>query len=121
MPTSAPHPCTSPGCPTLVPRGQGRCDVHLKKVATDRRNTQGNPYNNTRWRALRKEQLQKEPLCAECARAGKVVAASHCDHVEPHKGDQVKFWAGPFQSLCAPCHSSKTSAEDGGFGNTVIR
>lgn len=28
-----------------------------------------------------------------------------CDHIEPHRGDEAKFWAGPFQTLCAPCHN----------------
>ena len=36
---------------------------------------------------------------------GRVTAASVADHVEPHRGDPVKF-EGPLQSLCASCHSS---------------
>jgi hypothetical protein len=30
--------------------------------------------------------------------------ATVCDHVTPHRGDVAKFWSGPFQSLCQPCH-----------------
>nr|WP_310012296.1 hypothetical protein [Brucella pseudogrignonensis] len=29
-----------------------------------------------------------------------------CDHVEPHRGNEAAFWAGPFQTLCAHCHNS---------------
>ena len=35
---------------------------------------------------------------------GRVVAATICDHITPHKGDVAAFYAGPFQSLCKPCH-----------------
>jgi hypothetical protein len=35
---------------------------------------------------------------------GKVTPATVADHIEPHRGDPVKF-AGPIQSLCLPCHS----------------
>jgi len=30
-----------------------------------------------------------------------------CDHVDghPHNETEAKFWLGPFQSLCASCHS----------------
>lgn len=60
-------------------------------------------YNNKRWRRLREQQLRREPCCRMCAQMGKDEPATVCDHVEPHKGDPVKFWQGPFQSLCARC------------------
>ena len=50
-----------------------------------------------------------------------IVAASVCDHVHPHRGDEVKFWAGPFQSLCKPCHDSdKQRQENGGPARVAI-
>lgn len=71
------------------------------------------PYNTARWQRLRKEQLRKEPLCAMCL--PRCVAATICDHVQPHKGDLNKFWTGPFQSLCKPHHDSdKQRIEKGG-------
>jgi 5-methylcytosine-specific restriction protein A len=39
-----------------------------------------------------------------CLERGVVTPATICDHVEPHRGDVNKFWLGPFQSLCKPCH-----------------
>jgi 5-methylcytosine-specific restriction protein A len=69
-------------------------------------------YNTTRWRAIRKGQLQREPLCAMCQKAGRIKLATVCDHIDPHKGDQAKFYAGPFQSLCQSCHSSDKQRQE---------
>ena len=75
---------------------------------------QGRPlaelYTHSRWRTLRKRQLTREPLCRFCEREGKVRLATIVDHVEPHCGDLVKFWAGPFQSLCKLHHDSDKQA-----------
>ncbi|MCJ2010442.1 ATP-binding protein [Methylobacterium sp. J-092] len=43
--------------------------------------------------------------------------ASVCDHIEPHRGDVDRFWAGPFQSVCATCHNrhkQRQERQDGG-------
>lgn len=71
-------------------------------------------YANRRWRALRARHLAKEPLCRYCKRLGFVTAADVVDHIEPHKGDMVKFWNGPFQSLCHTHHSSTKAREENG-------
>lgn len=69
-------------------------------------------YKTARWQRLRVGQLTAEPLCRRCIAQGMVEPATVCDHVEPHKGDEAKFWSGPFQSLCASCHNSaKQKAE----------
>lgn len=47
--------------------------------------------------------------------------ATVCDHVDPHRGDEVKFFSGPFQSLCADCHDTdKQRIERGGKARPVI-
>jgi hypothetical protein len=61
---------------------------------------------------MRKAQLAKEPLCRYCQQMGRVTAATVCDHITPHRGDVALFYAGPFQSLCATCHSSAKQAEE---------
>ena len=72
-------------------------------------------YDSSRWKAIRKHQLDIEPLCRFCAKHGHVTEARVCDHVEPHNGDPEKFYAGPFQSLCKTCHDSdKQRMEKGG-------
>lgn len=67
------------------------------------------------WRRRRAEQLAEHPLCAWCMKIGRVTPASVADHIEPHRGDPVKF-AGPLQSLCATCHSAhKQLLETSGY------
>jgi 5-methylcytosine-specific restriction protein A len=72
-------------------------------------------YKTARWQSIRKQQLTREPLCRFCQGDGRITAATVCDHIEPHRGDLAKFVAGPFQSLCATCHSGeKRSSEEHG-------
>lgn len=61
-------------------------------------------YNTTRWRAKAADQLRREPLCRMCQREQITRAASICDHVTPHRGDERLFWEGETQSLCKPHH-----------------
>ena len=77
-------------------------------------------YRTARWQRIRAEQIRDEPLCAMCARQGRVTAATVCDHVERHNGDPVKFWSGPFQSLCKPHHDrDKQQVEHRGYSSEV--
>ncbi|MBD3845953.1 HNH endonuclease [Bosea sp. SSUT16] len=69
-------------------------------------------YWTARWRAIAKDQLATEPLCAICLTEGRVTRATICDHVEPHRGDVFAFWNNPRQSLCVTCHSSVKQAEE---------
>jgi hypothetical protein len=53
---------------------------------------------------------------ASCLERGIVTPATICDHVEPHKGDVIKFWTGELQSLCLDCHLvTKRQIEEHGF------
>ncbi len=62
-------------------------------------------YKTARWQRIRTRQLQAAPLCQFCSERNRIEAATVCDHVEPHRGDETKFWSGPWASLCASCHS----------------
>lgn len=79
-----------------------------RRAATETRRL----YSTARWRAVRDDQLKGEPLCRMCLEVGIRTLANTCDHVEPHRGDVDKFWGGPFQSLCGPCHNSAKQAEE---------
>jgi len=95
--------------------GGSHCDMHRPKEPP--RKTAAQRGYGSRWQKARVGWLRSHPLCAECQRLGKLVAASDVDHITPHKGDMAIFWdAGNWQSLCRSCHSSKTVREDGGFG-----
>jgi 5-methylcytosine-specific restriction endonuclease McrA len=64
-------------------------------------------YGTKAWYRLRYHQLQKQPLCQFCAEQRRVAAATIVDHIEPHRGDEVKFHDPQnLQSLCKPCHDS---------------
>lgn len=62
-----------------------------------------------KWQQFRAGHLKQHPLCVHCEREGRLVLATDLDHVVPHRGDPDKFWSGPFQGLCASCHSKKTA------------
>jgi len=72
-------------------------------------------YRTARWEALRELHLAASPLCGYCLARDIVTEATVCDHIEPHRGDVDKFWAGPFQSLCATCHSDDKQREELGL------
>jgi len=71
-------------------------------------------YSLARWRRRREQQLSSEPLCRFCEARGLVVPATVADHVEPHRGDPVKFWQGLLQSLCKACHDRDKQREENG-------
>jgi 5-methylcytosine-specific restriction enzyme A len=107
MPTRPRRPCGRAMCSELVDRGY--CARHQPAPAP--RPYKGNPYATRAWRELRAAKLTAEPLCRVCGEPATVV-----DHVVPlRKGEPVT--RGPFQSLCARHHNSKTAREDGGYGN----
>jgi 5-methylcytosine-specific restriction endonuclease McrA len=64
-------------------------------------------YQLERWRRLRRAQLRREPLCAQCLSRDVVTAAEVADHVVHHAGDWNAFLTGKLQSLCAACHAEK--------------
>ena len=86
-------------------------------------------YNDRRWKhpkhGVRARQLAAHPLCAMCEEAGRITAATICDHIDPEtKNSEVTFFSGPFQSLCDEepwrCHSSlKQQIEKRGHLNEV--
>ena len=73
-----------------------------------------NWYADRRWRAKREAQLARHPLCVYCEERGRITPATVADHIEPHRGDRMKFWRGALQSLCASCHSSTKQREEAG-------
>src|SRR6478736_848554 len=43
------------------------------------------------WKSIRRHRLAEEPRCRQCAIEGRIVAASHVDHIEPHLGQWLLF------------------------------
>jgi hypothetical protein len=69
-------------------------------------------YKTARWRAIRQQQLRAHPLCKRHLDRARVVKATVVHHVDRHNGDPIKFFAGPFESLCAHCHDSDAQGEE---------
>ena len=64
---------------------------------------------DAKWREARKLFLQRNPLCQNCLKNGKVTPATVVDHIVPHRGDPILFWDQEnWQALCKSCHDSKT-------------
>ena len=107
MPYAALKPCSYPGCSNLVK--SGRCDQHPYPDAHEADSQR--LYNTRRWKRRRDAQLTKEPWCVDCLKAGIYSPATIADHIEPHRGDPVKFFTGKLQSLCKIDHDRKTAKE----------
>lgn len=52
-------------------------------------------------------------LCQPCLRKGRVTPATECDHVVP-KAKGGKDEMGNVEAICSPCHTAKTTIENGG-------
>lgn len=123
MPQRPQRPCRHKGCRNLHRNANGYCDQHRADANRARRGSAGKFsawYTTAKWRSLRAKQLRMQPLCEFCLKDGKVTAATICDHVEPHRGDESKFWSGPFQSLCQTCHSSTKQRIERGSQPRVV-
>lgn len=74
-------------------------------------------YRTARWRRIRARQLEARPLCLSCQARGRVVPATVCNHTDKaSKATEEGFFAGPFSSLCAPCHDGgEQKAESAGY------
>jgi 5-methylcytosine-specific restriction protein A len=59
-------------------------------------------YKSPTWKAIKRHRLAEEPNCRCCAQEGRVVPATHVDHVEPHLGRWSLFFKYEnTQSLCS--------------------
>jgi len=122
VPKRPPRACATPGCPDLALDGP-RCDTHgraLKAEIDSMRPSAARRGYDATWRKIRAAHLRRNPLCVECLREGRSVAATDVDHVVAlarggtHDGKNL-------QSLCHAHHSSKTAREDGRFGRRNVR
>lgn len=60
---------------------------------------------------MRRQVLQKEPLCRTCRARGIVRVATECDHIVP-LWDGGEDTVANRQPLCDDCHREKTNAEN---------
>lgn len=73
-------------------------------------------YNLARWKhpqyGVRARQLAEHPICQRCEARDEIVPATEVHHNPPHRGDEQRFWHGPFESLCKPCHDIDARQEE---------
>ena len=64
-------------------------------------------YHTYRWTRLSRAFRQSHPLCAECARHGRLKAAEVVDHITPFPVCRDFFDESNLQSLCSDCNIAK--------------
>ena len=110
MPRTPKRPCRYPGCPNLCDSGV-YCRKHSEYSADRMRGSAAERGYDGKWRAARDRYLRRNPLCAECLKAGIITPATVVDHVVPHRGDKQLFWDEKnWQPLCKNCHDRKTGS-----------
>jgi 5-methylcytosine-specific restriction protein A len=78
-----------------------RSTAEVKQAAEANRGSARERGYGARWDRASAGFKLKHPLCAGCEAIGRVVPTVVTDHVEPHKGDQSKFWnARAWQPAC---------------------
>lgn len=129
MPKLPSKPCRAPGCREVASGGGAYCEKHghlvlqrergRKAAASRRRDPVAHRlYGTAAWIQGRAAYLREHPLCLDCLARGALTPATDVDHVVPHRGDRALFYDQTnWRGLCQRCHSKKTAAQDGGFGN----
>lgn len=78
------------------------------------------PYSTATWRNLRAAKLAADPMCEVCRTRGRLIPASHVDHVQAIAAGGPPFPAlDRLMAMCASCHSIKTDALDRAGGKGV--
>src|SRR5262245_31503499 len=106
MPTSPLTPCAMPGCPARV--DTRFCRRHAVVREHQRRNFDVRRwYRTARWRRLRQQVLDRNPLCVHCITP---TVASEIDHIRKHEGNEMLFFdPANLQGLCPYHHGVKTA------------
>jgi 5-methylcytosine-specific restriction protein A len=114
MPRKPLLPCRHPGCSNLS--DERYCPAHrtapVRNTEADRyynkyrRNKDSQSfYDSEAWRALRKQQLAKQPLCEICLAEGRFNKATLVHHKNPIRDSSDRLNPNTLQSLCWSCHS----------------
>ncbi len=82
-----------------------------QKVTQGGRHQDNSFYQSAAWRKLSKAFKAAHPLCAECERQGRVMAADVADHIIPISQGADPLDAENLQALCHPHHNQKSGTE----------
>lgn len=91
-------PCSTPGCPELVPRGH--CPTHAPKpwAGSTRRKRLPPDWARRKATVLRRDRHTCQPCGAP---------ATQVDHIRPGDNNSLNN----LQAICDACHRAKSSAE----------
>ena len=89
-------------------RAQGQRSIEeIRAEAEQRRGSARERGYGPRWDRVPAGFKLAHPVCLGCEAVGQVRATAVTDHVEPHKGDMIKFWnAEMWQPACAWHHDT---------------
>ena len=111
MPTKPKRPCSMNGCGRLCENGEQYCSEHKQAANKHYNQYQRDPTSNKRygrtWKRIRDRYIKAHPLCEECQKNGRFVAAEEIHHILPlsRGGDND---VSNLMSLCKSCHSRIT-------------
>jgi hypothetical protein len=119
--------CSTPGCPAIIPAGQGRCEECKRKAEAERGTSTQRGYGGAGHKAFRQAVLARDPICmmGDCLRPSR-----HADHHwippgETHPWGRREIVAAGLnpndpkygRGLCGPCHSRATAKHQPGGWN----
>lgn len=82
-------------------------DSETRNKGGNERPRSSDPYHSYRWTRLSRRWRAEHPVCAECLKTGRYVAAEVVDHVVPWPVCGDFFDEGNLQSLCGQCNIAK--------------
>lgn len=119
-------PCRRPGCTQLA--SGGLCETH-RAEAEARRKEQDKQRGSAsargygiEWRRVTRLWMEEDPQRQFCAACHLYAAPGDraIDHIQPHRGDRVKFWdPANWQTMHIRCHNQKSAREKGGWRGGV--
>ncbi len=63
-------------------------------------------YSSPEWTQIKADRLARQPWCERHLRRGQQVRATVVNQVGRYRGERKRFFGGPFESVCKPCHDS---------------
>lgn len=96
--------------PSALPVFAGPKPTKKRRVfeARQRNEARALGTNHRRWRRIRQQLLNAEPLCRSCKDSDRITPANEIDHAD---GDAYNNAPDNLVPLCKPCHSRKTAAD----------
>lgn len=109
-------PCSTPGCPELVPRGTSRCKACAAAADLARGTAAQRGYKGRGHARFRRAVLRRDPVCVLCGMAVATVADHYPLSRRELAADPAADPDDPKhgRGLCPRCHSRETARHQPG-------